>query len=330
MNNVLVLLKTDEAFRERLGAIFEGRNIVYHEGADLGDLSDGLLSRTEVLIGNPRPEDLARFPGLVWMQMQSNGPDKYLDVLRDRDVLLTNSAGAYGTILSEHMIGFVFELYKKLHLYRDQQNLRLWKHRGMVRSVAGAVVLIVGLGDVGRAFARRMKALGCYVIGVRRVVKDKPDYVDELTMTDGLDEALPRADIVTLCLPGTSETERLFDARRFALMKEGAILINGGRGSAVDTEALCDALESGRLYGAGLDVVDPEPLPPDHRLWGMANLVLTPHVVNSFTMAETYAAILEIVLDNAGRYVMGLTLGNIIDFDAGYRRANDEQKQEEM
>ncbi len=326
MKNVLVLLKTNEVFREKFDAIFEGWNVLYHEDSELRDLPDELLQGTTVLVGNPRPEDLVLLPNLIWMQMQSNGPDKYLNVLRNRNVVLTNSAGAYGGILSEHMIGFVFELYKKLHLYRDQQRDRLWRHRGMVRSVAGSVVLVVGLGDVGRAFARRMKALGCYVIGVRRVVADKPDYVDELTMTSGLDDVLQRADIVTLCLPGTKETERLFDARRFALMKEGAILINGGRGSAVDTEAMCDALESGRLCGAGIDVVDPEPLPQDHRLWSMQNLVLTPHVVNSFTMVETYSAILEIVLDNARRYAEGRALRNVIDFDAGYRRASSEEK----
>jgi phosphoglycerate dehydrogenase-like enzyme len=319
MSNVLVLVKTDQTFREKFSLIFPDKNVIYHEDINLDDLNDDLFEKTEVVVGNPDVKDIDRFPNLVWMQMQSNGPDKYLKAMKGSGVVLTNSAGAYGGILSEHMIGFVFVLYKKLHLYRDLQGQCLWKHMGTVKSVAGSVLLIVGLGDTGRAFAAKMKALGCYVIGVRRMVNEKPSYVDELVMADCLDDVLPRADIVTLCLPRTPETDGLFGRRRFSLMKHGAILINGGRGSTVDTEALCDVLESGRLLGAGLDVVDPEPLPPDHRLWKMKNLVLTPHVVNSFTMSETYAAVLDIILDNAERYAEGKPLRNVIDFETGYR-----------
>jgi len=320
MDNVLVLLNTTPAFREKLSSIFPDKNVIFNESTDLGGIDPGVFDKTKILIGNPSPRDIQRFPNLVWMQMQSNGPDKYLKILKDSDIVLSNSAGAYGGILSEHIIGFIFSLYKKLHLYRDGQREHVWKHRGEVKSVAGSVLLIVGLGDVGRTLARKMKALGCYVIGVRRVVRDKPDYVDEILLTEEMDKALPKADIVTLCMPETPATIGMFGDERFSEMKEGAIMINAGRGSAVVTDALCRAMEAGRLAGAALDVMDPEPLPPDHRLWNFENLVLTPHVVNSFTMRETYAEILDIILENAQRYASGKHLKNIIDFKSGYRK----------
>jgi phosphoglycerate dehydrogenase-like enzyme len=164
-----------------------------------------------------------------------------------------------------------------------------------------------------------MKALGAYVIGVRRTMQPKPECVDELYLSDKLDELLPRADIVAMVLPGVASTAGIIGREQLALMKDGAVIVNGGRGSAIDTEALCDALESGHLGGAGLDVTLPEPLPTGHRLWKIENAVITPHIAGGRNMPETHRHIMELNLKNAARFLKGETLESLVDIKTGYR-----------
>jgi phosphoglycerate dehydrogenase-like enzyme len=164
-----------------------------------------------------------------------------------------------------------------------------------------------------------MKALGAYVIGLRRTIQARPDYVDELLPADKLDEVLPKADIVCLTVPGIKDNAGLIGRERLGKMKKGAIILNGGRGSAIDTEALCDALESGALDGAGLDVTDPEPLPPGHRLWKAENAVITPHISGGRNMPQTGRYMMEINLKNAVRFVKGEKLESLVDYKTGYR-----------
>jgi phosphoglycerate dehydrogenase-like enzyme len=218
------------------------------------------------------------------------------------------------------MLAGVLTLSKRLHQYRDVQRTGAWKPLGRVKRIAGSVVVVVGLGAIGGEFARKMKALGAYVIGVRRTEAAKPDYADEVVLTAQLDEVLPRADFVALIVPNTDATKGLFDRERLTKIKNGAILVNAGRGNAVDTEALCDALAAGTIGGAVLDVTEPEPLPPGHRLWGMENALVTPHVAGGLHMDGTMEAILDIYLDNAARYQKGVELRNVVDFAIGYRR----------
>jgi phosphoglycerate dehydrogenase-like enzyme len=165
-----------------------------------------------------------------------------------------------------------------------------------------------------------MKVLGAYVIGIRRTVQPKPDCVDELYLSDKLDELLPRADIVAMILPGVASTAGIIGRAQLAAMKDGAVIINGGRGSAIDTDALCDALESGHLGGAGLDVTMPEPLPSGHRLWKLENAVITPHVAGGRNMPETADHIMKLNLENAARFLKGETLESLVDIKTGYRR----------
>ena len=164
------------------------------------------------------------------------------------------------------------------------------------------------------------KALGAKVIGVRRTGTDKPDFVDELIHTDKLDEYLPQADCVAITLPGTTATKGMFDAERMAKMKDGAILLNVGRGMIVDTDALCAALKSGKLAGAGVDVTDPEPLPADHPLWKMENAVITPHISGGYHLQETHDRIVRIMAENLKRFLAGEPLRNVVDLSTGYRK----------
>jgi phosphoglycerate dehydrogenase-like enzyme len=226
---------------------------------------------------------------LLWLQTNSAGVEPYLQPgVLGETTLLTNATGAYGLAIAEHLLGMLLELFKKLELYRDAQKQGAWQSLGQVRAVYGATVLVLGMGDIGGEFGKRCKALGAKVIGVRRS---------------------PRA-----------ATAGLLSRERIARMKEGAVLLNVGRGTIVDTEALCDALESGRLGGAGVDVTDPEPLPPEHRLWRLPAAVVTPHVSGFYHLKETHERIVDIMVENLKRFQAGEPLKNQVDFSTGYRK----------
>lgn len=275
----------------------------------------------QVILGNVPAAMLHGSPALEWLQTNSAGVEPYIQpgVLAG-DTLLTNATGAYGLAIAEHMLGMLLELFKKLELYRDAQKSGAWQSQGAVKAVYGSTVLVLGMGDIGGEFAARCKALGAKVIGVRRSPRPCPEYADEVHLLEDLDSLLPQADVVAITLPGTDATRGLMSRERLAKMKEGAVLLNVGRGFIVDTEALCDALEKGHLSGAGVDVTDPEPLPPTHRLWNIPTAVVTPHISGFYHLRETHERIVGIFLENLRHFQAGEPLRNLVDFATGYRK----------
>lgn len=275
----------------------------------------------QVILGNVPATMLHGSPALEWLQTNSAGVEAYIQpgVLAG-DTLLTNATGAYGLAIAEHMLGMLLELFKKLELYRDAQKSGAWQSQGAVKAVYGSTVLVLGMGDIGGEFAARCKALGAKVIGVRRSPRPCPEYADEVHLLEDLDSLLPQADVVAVTLPGTDATRGLMSRERLAKMKEGAVLLNVGRGFIVDTEALCDALERGHLSGAGVDVTDPEPLPPTHRLWNIPTAVVTPHISGFYHLRETHERIVGIFLENLRHFQAGEPLRNLVDFATGYRK----------
>lgn len=275
----------------------------------------------QVILGNVPAVMLHGSPALEWLQTNSAGVEPYIQpgVLAG-DTLLTNATGAYGLAIAEHMLGMLLELFKKLELYRDAQKSGAWQSQGAVKAVYGSTVLVLGMGDIGGEFAARCKALGAKVIGVRRSPRPCPEYADEVHLLEDLDSLLPQADVVAVTLPGTDATRGLMSRERLAKMKEGAVLLNVGRGFIVDTEALCDALERGHLSGAGVDVTDPEPLPPTHRLWNIPTAVVTPHISGFYHLRETHERIVGIFLENLRHFQAGEPLRNLVDFATGYRK----------
>ena len=275
----------------------------------------------QVILGNVPAAMLHGSPALEWLQTNSVGVEAYIQpgVLAG-DTLLTNATGAYGLAIAEHMLGMLLELFKKLELYRDAQKSGAWQSQGAVKAVYGSTVLVLGMGDIGGEFAARCKALGAKVIGVRRSPRPCPEYADEVHLLEDLDSLLPQADVVAITLPGTDATRGLMSRERLAKMKEGAVLLNVGRGFIVDTEALCDALERGHLSGAGVDVTDPEPLPPTHRLWNIPTAVVTPHISGFYHLRETHERIVGIFLENLRHFQAGEPLRNLVDFATGYRK----------
>jgi D-2-hydroxyacid dehydrogenase (NADP+) len=176
---------------------------------------------------------------------------------------------------------------------------------------------VVGMGDIGDEVAKRAHALGMRVVATQRHEEEPPAYVERLlTGEDGLDELLSIADHVVLCLPLTAQTRHTISATELARMRPSAYLYNIGRGDLIDQDALVDALSAGRIAGAGLDVATPEPLPPDSRLWDLANVLITDH-----TAGETpcyWDRGIELVVDNLHRFLTGEPLRNVVDTRAGY------------
>ena len=316
MGKILVTFPMDEKQREELRRIAPEAELIF---LPRREVTEEIISDAEALLGNVRPPLLKAAKKLRWMQLQSAGAESYIakGVLPEGAVL-TNAAGAYGTAVGEHFLAMLLSLYKKLHLYRDRQREGLWADGRDVRTVSGARVLVVGAGDIGRAFAGMAKALGAYTVGVKRTPAPCPDCFDELHTIGELDELLPGADVVALVLPATPETAGLFDAARIGRMKDGAVLLNCGRGSAVDTDALCAALDSGKLAGAGLDVTDPEPLPKEHPLWRQENAVITPHVAGGDRLESTARWIVGLCQRNLKAYLAGEPLENVVTPERKY------------
>ena len=266
----------------------------------------------DAILGNVPVDLIRQNHHLEWFQSNFAGPDPYLvPGVLPPDCAVTNATGAYGLAISEWMLGMWLALIKDLLLYRDRQAAHRWDPiTRPVRSIAGSRVLCVGMGDIGSSFARRANALGAEIVGVRCYAASCPPYCLRVVGTDKLDEELPAADLIALSLPGTPETDHLFNAARLAKCKPGAILLNVGRGTAVDSDALAAAIQSGALYGAALDVTDPEPLPPEHPLWGLDTVLITPHISGRFSLPRTLENIVNIFAHNLRRYAAGETLDN--------------------
>ena len=302
MELILNLLTLTEKQREAFLRAAEGCEQIFAPDGVMEDgqpVSRPLYRRAAVILGNPPARELAFCENLRLLQTRSAGTDQYQrpGVLPE-GVTLLSASGAYGHSVSEHMFAMLLSLMKRLPAYRDRQRDRVWGDLGPVKTLAGAQVLCVGAGDLGSSFARLCKALGARTAGVRRDAGRSAEGIDEMHPMTRLDALLPQADVVALMLPHAADTVHLMDRRRLLLMKKDAILLNGGRGTAVDCAALAEVLKDGHLWGACLDVTDPEPLPAGHPLWGQERAVLTPHTAGGNHLADTADRIAAIALEH--------------------------------
>jgi phosphoglycerate dehydrogenase-like enzyme len=268
------------------------------------------------------PAFLARAGKLVWVQARSAGVDHLLPIAglaaNDR-IVLTNYRAVHGPAIAEHALAMLLTQSRNLGFYAEAQRAGRWRrddppHRSF--ALEGHTLLVVGIGGIGSEIAARAHAFGMRVLATRRSDAPAPPFVERVGKPDQLLQLLPEADVVAVAVPLTPETERMFGDRAFAAMKPGAFFINVARGRIVDTDALVRALRSGRLGGAGLDVTDPEPLPPDHPLWKFPNVIITPHVASDAELTrERGQALLR---ENLRRFGAGEPLLNVVDKRAGY------------
>ena len=246
--------------------------------------------------------DISRFPRLKYIHTTSHGLDHMpLDYIRSHGIRLCDARGVYGVPMAEYALSAVLQLYKDMPAFYEKQKAHVWVHPRLIRELGGRLVTLLGAGSVGSECAKRFSAMGCRCVGLCRHPADTAEGFDAQRHIGEMDALLPETDILLITLPLSGETRGLMDARRFALLKEGAVLVNIARGPIVDPAALLDALESGRLSGAAIDVFDEEPLPADSPLWDAPNLILTPH--SSFIGEHDPQRFFELVYKNTVNWI---------------------------
>lgn len=317
MQTIVVSIPCREKEKNYFRKEFPEYEFIFCEKEKLSDY----VKHASVIIGEPSINDIKKASKLKWIQMGIAGADKYAkEKAFLKDIILTNVSGAFGQSISEYLLTMTLMLYKKMNVYRDQQLKRIWKDRGKEQTLWNKTVLIVGTGDIGKSFALLLKTFHTYTIGLKRKNIEKIDGFNEIYTIDKLEEQLPKADIVALCLPSTPKTKGLMGINQFKSMKKDGILLNVGRGDTVITNDLVNALENGYISGAGLDVTDPEPLPESHPLWEMEQVIITPHVSGgSFEhLEETYENIINICAMNLNHYRNNQCLEHIVNLKEGY------------
>ncbi|HEU4453483.1 MAG TPA: D-2-hydroxyacid dehydrogenase [Longimicrobium sp.] len=299
---------------------------------DGGGIDPGVLEAVrgaEVYLGYGVPPDLfaaATAPPhgrLRWAHSGAAGVGGSLHAaMRASEVVLTNSAGVHAEPIADTVLAMVLHFARGVDWAVRAQAARRWTPEpwqsadAPLRELSESTLGIVGLGGIGRAVARRAVALGMRVVATRRRSSEGPEGVEVWTGDDAVDRLLPVSDFLVLAAPMTEGTRGMIGARELAMLPPHATVINVARGGIVDEAALADALRSGRLRGAGLDVFATEPLPEDSPLWELPNVLITPHVSgvsHRFWRRET-----DLIVENVRRYLAGEPLVNTVDKQAGY------------
>ena len=262
--------------------------------------------------GFPRAAIMA-CPTLGWFSVGGSGTD-HLAPWDPARLTVTNAAGVAAEQMAQYALGAALSFSLGLAAFERDRRDRAWRI-ATVAGIDGRTVAIVGLGKTGQAVARRFKAMGCSTLGVR--ANPAPtEAVDEVLGPDRLHDALGAADVVVVCVPLTGATRHLIDARALAAMKPGAVLVDVSRGGVVDGAALIEALRSGRLGDAALDVFETEPPPPESPFWTLDNVIVTPHCSSVYDGWERRST--EMFCDNAERWLAGAPLENVVDPVRGY------------
>jgi phosphoglycerate dehydrogenase-like enzyme len=281
-----------------------------------------LAKDADAVLGFCSAEVLTAGPNIRWIQSYSAGVERCVAIpaVRERDILLTNMQRVAGPVMAEHVIAMMLAYARGLHFYIPERMAGRWTRDmpppGQLLTLEGKTVLVVGLGGIGVEVAKRAHALGMRVIATRASGREGPAFVSYVGLPDELHKLAGEADFIVNTAPLTPATSGLFDAKFFAAAKAGAFFVNVGRGQSVVQPDLIEALRSGRLAGAGLDVTDPEPLPADSPLWRMQNVILTPHISAGSDLGDELR--FAIGIENLRRYVAGEKMLSVVDLTKGY------------
>lgn len=309
----------NEKYRRQIDAAAEAAGFMVHYYDSQAALTPH-IGDYEVLFGHPVPALLRQASQLKWLCSDYAGVEKYLDdaVWPQPDCLLSNASGAYGPTISEHILMVLLMLLRRMPEYQADLCQRQWTFHAPIRSIIGSHVVMLGTGDIGSHTARRLKALGASVTGVCRSGRSEEPAFDRVVPIQELDSVLPEADALVMALPSTPETEGVLSRERIALLPEQAYVVNVGRGSAIDQNALVEALMQRKLAGAALDVMTPEPLPADDPLWDCPNTIITPHVSGNMSLGLTCDIDVDMFCADLARYAAGEPLSNLVDRTRGY------------
>ncbi len=279
------------------------------------------LAAADATIGVCSAEVLAQAKQLQWIQWPAAGVERCVQqpLVRERHPLITNLQRTMGPSMAEHVVALMLALSRHFTYFASQQEQGHWAKDDDVPQlgdVEGKTVLVVGLGGIGTEVAKRAHALGMRVIATRASGRTGPDFVSYVGLPDELLKLAKEADFVVNCAPLTPQTTGIFNGGFFATLKPGAYFISVGRGRSTVTADLIAALKAGQLAGAGLDVVDPEPLPADSPLWHLPNVIITPHVSADTPVADQVRNTL--LVENVRRYVAGEPMVSLVDIERGY------------
>ena len=308
-------LTDDQQKRIRAAAEGNGFEIRFFSGAEE---NPEYLKKAEILFGH-LPRTVKEAPELKWICTPFAGVDQFMekDTFANPEALLTNSSGAYGVTIAEHTVMMLLDILRRQPDYRRIVNAHEWKRDLTVRSIKGSRITLLGTGDIGQETARRLRTFEpASLTGVNRSGRD-PGGFDRILTGDNWEAVLPETDILIITLPGTKETFHMVGSGQLSRLPDGAVIINVGRGSVIDQEALFNDLKSGRLY-AGLDVFEHEPLGKDDPAWEIPNLLITPHTAGNMTLAYTVEIIVQQFLEDFGRYCEGKQLKHLVDRARGY------------
>ena len=258
---------------------------------------------------------------LKWLCVPWAGVDSLMvpDYFANEDCLLTNSAGAYGVSIAEHMIATSLVMMRRLDEFMEETRNGQWLKPRPQKSLKDCRITVLGTGDIGTTFAKRAAAFEpASIVGVCRSGKSSEAVYDKVLPVSQLDSILPQTDLLAMSLPSTPETKGILSRERMSLLPEGAYIVNVGRGSAIDEDALADNLESGHIAGAALDVFQTEPLPSSSRLWKTKNLLITPHVAGNMTLAHTRNKNVQMFIEDLHNFAAGKPLHYLVDRKLGY------------
>ncbi len=321
MKKMVIFPPVDPERLKRIRAEADKMQIV---NAETQEIAETAIADATAFFGKLTPDLLARSKKLEWVQSPTASLEHYLfPALVEHPCCLTNMRGLYYDVIADHVFGYVLTFARNLHIYLRQQMQSQWEPVGgeAARSdflsgpgqiseidrgalhLSDCTIGIVGVGSIGAEIARRARAFGMHVLGLDPIQREIPEILPEIWPIRQLPDLLAASDFVVIAAPHTPDTEKLFSHEQFSQMRNSAYLINIGRGAIVDLAALTTALQNGEIAGAALDVFEIEPLPADHPLWGMENVLITPHVAAaSPRIAERHT---ETLLENIRRYVRG-------------------------
>lgn len=278
------------------------------------------LDEVEIAAASFPHDWVLRAPNLRWYQQWGAGADWLMKnpEAAAADFILTNASGVHSICISEHILSFMLAFARGLPQSFAVKKARDWKTGQATPTfeLAGKVMLLIGVGAIGLRTAQIASALGIRVWGVRRNPKNSADCIERMVGPDNFEDLLPEADFVVLTIPETAETHHMINAQVFEKMKPSAYIINIGRGGTIDEAAMIEALRSGKIAGAGLDVFEQEPLPEDSPLWGMDNVIITAHYSGRTPKYNERA--MQIFIDNLERYLNQQPLKNVVDKKLGY------------
>jgi D-2-hydroxyacid dehydrogenase (NADP+) len=319
-HTILVSLPLKPPLVERLRSKLS--DVAIHPLAERGALTPQHASGT-IYLGQPNADEIGAMPNLRFIQAGFAGIDALpIDVLRNSGIVVASAKGIHNRQMSELFFALLLHCSRNMPAWVDQQRRKEWKTQPARETffLGGKTLCIAGYGTIGKKIAMIAQTFDMRVVGVRsRVPPDErrsDPFTDEVAAVEELNCILPESDVVLNLLPRTPQTENFFDGERFSKMKEGTVFINLGRGATVVDESMLEALDSGRVRIAALDVFREEPLPGEHPFWTHPRIVITPHVGGQ--MPGYWSAVVDLFIENVNRFRRGERLLNEVDLEKGY------------